>query len=195
MDPQFHDITIALYRQDHNGRPEYLVHTYSQREGARERIEFITKAMTILGQLEQSDNHVYFGCGSPHQAAARRVFLESCKLQPGTTVEPKPLKALDKRSGRNITAVSTRAGRYQLTADGPDDNKSIRVEGVTAGLKKLAEMASADGAQDQVAFSCGHSHDAVVGLLLPRAFNVRAILREEESVGARGMLVAPSQQK
>ena len=67
--------------------------------------------------------------------------------------------------------------------------------GATAGLKKLAETAPVEGAQDQVAFSCGHPHDALVALLLPRALNVRAILREEESAGARGMLVAPSQQK
>jgi hypothetical protein len=35
----------------------------------------------------------------------------------------------------------------------------------------------------------------LVALLLPRALNVRAILREEEDAGSRGMLVAPSQQK
>jgi hypothetical protein len=35
----------------------------------------------------------------------------------------------------------------------------------------------------------------MVGLLLPRVLNVRAILREEETTATRGMLLAPSQQK
>jgi hypothetical protein len=46
-----------------------------------------------------------------------------------------------------------------------------------------------------LAFPCGHSHDALIGLLLPRALNVRAVLREEEAAVGRGNLVAPSQQK
>jgi hypothetical protein len=195
MDPHFHDITIGLYRQDHNGRPEYLVHSYSQREGARERIEFLRKAITVLGQLEQTDDWLYFSCASAHQAAARRAFLEACKLPPTAALEPRGLKALDKRSGRTVTVTSLGGGRYQLAADGAEEAKVSRVEGVTAGLKKLAEMAPVEGSLDEVAFSCGRSHDALVGLLLPRALNVRAILREEEAAGGRGMLVAPSQQK
>jgi hypothetical protein len=195
MDPHFHDITIGLYRQDHNGRPEYLVHTYSQREGACERIEFLRKAIKVLGKLEQADEWLYFSCASAHQAAARRAFLEACKLPPTTALEPRGLKAVDKRSGRTVTVTSLGGGRYKLTADGAEEAKVSRVEGVTAGLKKLAEMAPVEGSQDEVAFSCGRSHDALVGLLLPRALNVRAILREEEAAGGRGMLVAPSQQK
>jgi hypothetical protein len=62
-------------------------------------------------------------------------------------------------------------------------------------LVKLAEVKLVDGKPDQIAFSCGQSHDALIGMLLPRALNVRAILREEESAGERGLLVAPSQQK
>src|SRR5437773_2976864 len=195
MDPHVHDITIALYRQDHEGRPEYLVHSYSEREGARERVEYIRKAIKILGQLEQAGNWLYFSCGAAHQAAARRAFLEACKLQPTAALEPRPLSAVDKRSGRTITVTSLGTGRYQLSAEGAEDGKALRVEGATAGRKKQADTAPVEGAQDQVAFSCGHSHDALVALLLPRALNVRAILREEESAGARGMLVAPSQQK
>ena len=49
MDPHFHNITIALYRQDHAGRPEYLVHSYSRLEGASQRLESLRRSMAILG--------------------------------------------------------------------------------------------------------------------------------------------------
>ena len=60
------------------------------------------------------------------------------------------------------------------------------------GLRKLAEM---EDRGDILAFSCGQSHDPLIGLLLPRALNVRATLREEEAAATRGVLVAPSAQK
>jgi len=46
-----------------------------------------------------------------------------------------------------------------------------------------------------VVFPCGRPHDELMGLLLPRALNARAALREEEMAASRGMLVAPSAQK
>jgi hypothetical protein len=121
--------------------------------------------------------------------------LETIKLPPAVPNAPKPLTVLDKKSGRNITAASQGGGRYQITADGPEDGKAARIDGVVGGLVKLAEVVLVEGSPGQFAFPCGSSHDALVGLLLPRALNVRAILREEESAGGRGLLVAPSQQK
>lgn len=195
MDPHFHDITIALYRQDPAGRPEYLVHSYSRLEGVRQRVESLRHSMAILAQLVLVGNLLHFACAAEHQAAARRTFLESVKLPPDAAAAPKPLTVLDKKSGRNITATNLGGGRYQITADGPEDGKAARIDGVVGGLVKLAEVALVEGSPGQVAFSCGKSHDALIGLLLPRALNVRAILREEESAGGRGLLVAPSQQK
>jgi hypothetical protein len=195
MDPHFHDITIALYRQEHEGRPEYLVHSYSGLEGASQRIESLRRSMAILGQLVQAGDRLHFSCASAHQAAVRRTFLETVKLPPDGAAAPKPLTVLDKKSGRNITAISLGGGRYQITADGPEDGKSARIDGLIGGLVKLAEVELIEGSPGQLAFPCGNSHDALVGLLLPRALNVRAILREEESAGGRGLLVAPSQQK
>jgi hypothetical protein len=195
MDPHFRDITIALYLQDHAGRPEYLVHSYSHLEGASQRIESLRRSMALLGQLVLSADWLHFACGSAHQAAARRTFLETVKVPPDVTAAPKPLTVLDKKSGRNITALSLGGGRYQITADGPEDGKAARVDGVVGGLVKLAEVELVEGGRGQLAFPCGKPHDALIGLLLPRALNVRAILREEESAGGRGLLVAPSQQK
>ena len=195
LDPHFHNITIALYRQEHEGRPEYLVHSYSGLEGARQRIESLRRSMAVLGHLELDGELLHFACGSPHQAAARRTFLETAKLPSGAANAPKPLTVLDKKSGRNITATSLGGGRYQITADGAEEGKAARIDGVVGGLVKLAEVDLIEGSPGQLAFPCGKSHDALVGLLLPRALNVRAILREEESAGGRGLLVAPSQQK
>jgi hypothetical protein len=62
-------------------------------------------------------------------------------------------------------------------------------------VAKLAEMTRQDSNPEQVAFACGHPHDAAVGTMLVRALNVRAILREEEMAASRGVLVAPSAQK
>jgi len=195
MDPYFHNITIALYRQDPEGRPEYLVHSYSGLEGTSQRIESLRHSMVILGQLVQAGDRLHFACGSAHQAAARRTFLETVKLAPGAAKAPKPLTVLDKKSGRNITATNLGGGRYQLTADGPEDGKGARIDAIVGGLVKLAEVDIVEKSPGQFTFPCGKSHDALIGLLLPRALNVRAILREEESAGGRGLLVAPSQQK
>jgi len=195
MDPHFHDITIALYRQEQTGRPEFLVHSYSGLRGTTERIESLRGSMAILGHLVLDGELLHFACGSAHQAAARRTFLETAKLPSGAANAPKPLTVLDKKSGRNITATNLGCGGYQITADGPEDGKSARIDGIVGGLVKLAEVKLVDGKPDQIAFSCGQSHDALIGMLLPRALNVRAILREEESAGERGLLVAPSQQK
>jgi hypothetical protein len=195
MDPHFNNIAIALYREDQDGRPEYRVHTYSRINGAPERIQSLRQAMMALGELGQAGDQLYVPCASAHQAAVRRIFLEAAKLPPGGPVVPKPLTVLDKKSGRNITVVSLGGGRYQINADGPEDGKAARVTSIVAGLAKLAEVRVAEESPDQLVFACQQSHDALVGLLLPRALNVRASLREEEAAGGRGMLVAPSQQK
>ena len=195
MDPHCQDITVALYRQDGGQQPEYLVHSYSRLEGVRERVEFLARALEKLAGAERTDVRLRFSCGSAHQAGAKRGFLEACKLPSTAALEPRPLRALDKRSGRNIAVASLGAGVYQVTGDGPEEDKSKRVEAIAAGFRKLAEMSPVEGSADRVAFPCGQIHDALVGLLLVRTLNLRAVLREEEAAASRGQLAAPSQQK
>ena len=195
MDPHFHDITIALYQQGSDESPLFLVHTYSQMEGAQERIQFAIEAMTRLGNLVVTANGMLqFPCGSGHQLACRRAFLESCKLSPNDSVEPRPLQILDKKSGLTITVDSLGEGIYQVKADGEGRRADRRISAIAGGLMKLGEMEEVDGTLDKVAFPCGDSHDALVGLLLVRAPNVRAIVREQEMAASRGVLAAPSQQ-
>ena len=202
IDPHFHDITIGLYRQQladattGTDTPAFLVHTYSQMTGATERIEAVGEAMQILGgMLKTADGLLYFPCKHTHEAACRRVFLEACKLTSNTHAEPRPLNILDRKSQLTITVDSTGSGIYRVSANGEGRGAARRISAIAGGLMKLGEMEDIEtGNKDTVGFACGHSHDALVGLLLIRAPNVRITLREAEMGAARGVLSAPSQQ-
>ena len=202
IDPHFHDITIGLYRQQladattGTDTPAFLVHTYSQMTSATERIEAVAEAMQILGgMLKTADGLLYFPCKHTHEAACRRVFLEACKLTSNTHTEPRPLNILDRKSQLTITVDSTGNGIYRVSANGEGRGAARRISAIAAGLMKLGEMEDIEtDNKDTVGFACGHSHDALVGLLLIRAPNVRVALRESEMGAARGVLSAPSQQ-
>ena len=202
IDPHFYDITIGLYRQQTvdttTGKnfPAFLIHTYSQISGAAERIESVMQAMQTLGGMLRTPNGLlYFACNSAHEAACRRVFLEACKLASDAPVEPRPLNTLDKKSQLMITVDSTGKGIYRVTAESEGRGASRRISAIAGGLMKLGEMESIEtDNRDTVAFACEQPHDALVGLLLTRAPNVRVVLREEEMEATRGVLTAPSQQ-
>ena len=102
------------------------------------------------------------------------------------------MSIFDKKTERTITVTSDGAGGYRLAADGPEEGRDRRVGAIAKGLVKLAEMELV--ADDQVRFACGHAHDAMIGLLLGRALNVRAAMREQEDQAGRGVLAAPSAQ-
>ncbi len=198
MDPHFQDISIGLYQRWIDNIPIFLVHSYSNKEKVHERLHFVARAMVILGGLEPVEStqlRLQFPCHAEHTLACRRVFLEACKLNPDEPVQPRPLRILDKKSGRTITVLGQGGGAYQLIADGEESDKSSRLAAVANGLMKLGQMQPTESAGDCVSFSCGHPHDALVGLLLVRALNVRAILREQEMAATRGILSAPSAQK
>ncbi len=197
MDPHFHDITISLYYQESARGPIYLLHTYSRLDRAGARVDSVKKRMIALGGLQEvpESGLLRFACGAGHAFACKRLFLESCKEDPDGPIEIRPLTTLDKKSGLDIRVISLGNGAYQVTAEGDHKDKDRRISVVVNGLRKLGEMSGVEGRPDQVAFPCGASHDALVGLLLVRAPNVRAIVREQEMAAARGVLAAPSQQK
>ena len=202
IDPHFHDITIGLYRQQiadpttGTEFPAFLIHTYSQMTGATERIQEIAQSMrTLGGMLKTPEGLLYFPCKDPHEFACRRVFLEACKLASNTHAEPRPLTILDRKSQLTITVASIGNGTYQVSANGEGRAATRRISAIAGGLMKLGEMESVEtDTNDTVRFACGHSHDALIGLLLIRAPNVRVVLREEEMGASRGVLSAPSQQ-
>ncbi|MFN8005739.1 MAG: hypothetical protein U0V70_01660 [Terriglobia bacterium] len=198
MDPHCVDITIGLYLQDHGRGPEYLVHTYSQRTEAKARLDFISQGMVVLGGMEflQGGNRrLRFSCGGEHLKACRRLFLEVCKFPNGAALTPKDLQIFDKKSNRAIRVVSGPEGSYQVQADGPDDpEKSARIAAIAQGLVKLSEVQMEGTGLGQLSFPCHQRHDPVLGLLLGRALNVRAVMREQELAASRGILAAPSAQ-
>ena len=195
MDPHFSNITIALYEQQSNGSPVYVVHSYSSAPGVRGRLDGVIRAMQVLAGLELCNGKLYFPCGARHRAAVRRTFLEACKLDPQAKPEPRPMEVLDKKLDSQVFGRSLGSGLYELTAARSANGTSSRLESIAGGLRKLAEVEFVPGEPHRVQFACNHAHDALVGLLLPRALNVRAVLREQEMAAARGTLVAPSAQK
>jgi hypothetical protein len=203
MDGHFQDITVALYRQIMSdamaGAPGFLVHTYSGLNGSSNRLQQIADAMAVLGELEPipgPEPMLRFSCGQEHNLAVRRAFLEACKLDPAETLAPRPLTILDRKSGLSVKIDCLGQGQYRVRTEGddPEDQSARRIGVIVNGLLKLGEMRRVEvgGAEDCVAFPCGCPHDALVGLLLLRAPNVRAIVREQESMAARGVLSAPS---
>ena len=200
MDPHFHDISIALYRSvGEGGASAYLAHSYSGKEGAAGRLAFVMRAMAVMGGMVPAPgqpDRLAFACGAEHRAAVKRLFLEACKKASGSELAALPMSIYDKKNDLTIDAAGTGRGGYRLTADrGEDDDKVVRrVDGVTRGLVKLAEM-EAGSQLGEARFACGVAHDELVGLLLGRALNVRAAMREAEAAAARGVLAAPSAQQ
>ncbi len=190
MDAHFQDITIALYRQQRDGAADYLVHSYSPLDGAAERIASIKETMVTLGGMQlTSDGLLHFACGEQHELACKRLFLESCKHNPAEAATTPSLTVFDKKGGCNLTVTSLGDGAFSAAAD--SDGTERRVAVLSGGLTRLAQLEERENA---IAFACGHSHDALIGLLLGRALNVRAAIREAEQNAGRGILAAPSQQ-
>ena len=200
MDGHFHNISVALYRQADTDGAALLVHTYSARDGAGERIDSIAETMVTLGGLERRPgNRLRFPCGSEHALAVRRTFLEAVKLDLSAPRSAHPLTTVDRKSGLTIEVDPLGDGQYRVRSagDDPDSQGPRRVGVIVNGLLKLGDMrrvVSDEDTEDCVAFECGCSHDALVGLLLVRAPSVRAIVREQEAMSARGTLSAPSAQ-
>lgn len=196
MDSHFDDISIALYSPDDLGLPGYKVHTYSQRPGAADRVAGVARAMQVLGGMEQtSDGLLRFPCGHAHLLAVKRLFLEACKLPPGQPPKPRPLHIFDKKANTTIAVASLGQGLYEVRATEQTRGVERRVATIARGLIRLGEMEEVADQPNQAQFACGHSHDALIGLLLVRAPNVRAAVREAEALASRGVLSAPSTQE
>lgn len=195
MDPHCGNISLALYRQERPDGTVGVVHTYSRAPGAGERADEVARSMTVqagLNALPGETRAVRFACDGWHEAAARRCFLEACKLGSGEAAAVRPLAIDDRGTGQRIEVEPLGRGAYRVHADAVAEGTPSRAPAVARGLAKLGELEVSDDDPTVVRFDCGAEHDALVGLLLPRALNVRAVLREEESKATRGVLTAPS---
>ena len=196
MDGHCHDITLGLYKQASADGTSFQIHTYSSREGAAERVRFVAAAMAVLGGMQVDEVPRYeiavSAAAEPHRVACRRIFLESAKLPTNAPLQPRPLEVFDKKKRKTIRVTSLGRGEYLARTEGNVGTHDRRAAVAVLGLVKLGNMEAVPDTSDRVRFGCDTSHDAAVGLLLTRALDVRAALREIESQAARGVLAAPS---
>jgi hypothetical protein len=196
MDPHHHDISVGLYRKETADGPVAVVHSYSGKPGTDERLAYIARAMAVLGGLEPAGEDaatVRLPCRQWHNAALKRLFLDCFRVDPATEPEPRPLTAPDTRSEQLIVVEPVGAGAYRIRAEDVPEGETSRAPAIARALVRLAQIDEVD--ETTVAFPCGQAHDTLVGLLLVRAQNLRAALREEELTASRGVLTAPSAQE
>ena len=195
----FHDISISLYeRESDAGVFEFKVHSYSGRAGVDRCIDHVVSAMVDLGgmiRIGSEGGSVRFACGRQHRKACTRVFLEACKIAPDAEVKSRPMRIFDKKTERNVSIDGLGQGAYRVGADGDENGRARRISAIAGGLVKLAEMDPVGESDHEVAFGCNSDHNLLIGLLLVRALNVRAALREQDDSAGRGMLSATSAQQ
>jgi hypothetical protein len=198
-DKYFHDVSIALYAREDAAGWNYRVRSFAGHDGLANRIGFILDAMQILGGMQRTDaaDTLRFACGGAHLVAVRRLFLQACKEKPGTKPDAPALSLWDKKSELTVDALGLGKGAYALSAEGAaqDDQVQRRLHALRNALVKLADAEADETAAERLVFSCCQDHDPLVGLLLQAAPNVRAVMREHEMNAARGVLMAPGNQK
>ena len=197
MDSQFHDITIGLYEVSSTRPTEFVVHSYSGQPGTSQRVSFISSAMRTLGGMvsgTDDPNYLMFECGLPHRAACRRLFLECCKIPNADALEERSSKSIDKKTGSTIAVVSGGDGLFEITSNDKGEEIDRRLSMIAQGFIKLAELEQLGNSATQVRFPCGLPHDSIMKLLLVRAMNARAAMREQELKSKQGVLLAPSAQ-
>jgi hypothetical protein len=196
MDRHHADISVGLYLRGGERGPVATVHSYSGRAGTDERLAQIAAIMGELGGLEQvSEAELRFPCADWHGTAAKRLFLEACKQDPSEAIEARPLSAPDTRTEQTIAIEPLGDGAYRVTAAAVEEGATSRAPAIGKAMAKLAELSLEEGDEPVVRFACGSDHHQLIGLLLGRAQNLRAVLREEEMQASRGVLAAPSAQE
>ena len=183
MDGQCDDITIALYRQDTPDGAIGIVHSYSSAPGAPERVRSshgpcARSASSRRPATIRRRSRSPAAPGTP--PIARRLFLEAVKVDQREPVEPRPLAA--PRPEDRPDDRGRAAGRRRPTASRARRRRRRAEPGARRGARPAQARRAAGRRRraDRRRFPCGADHDALVGLLLPRAVNVRPALREEE---------------
>ena len=156
MDKFFHDISIGLYeRLSTSGYLEYVVHTYSVREGVAKRLRYLRHSMQVLGSMSLSPSEgLYFSCGGQHRLACKRLFIEACKLPNDIVCETRPMSVHDKKSSSDIFLTFQKDGLYKVSTSGEGDKAKDRVDAVANGLRKLTDMSLGERSDEVVFKNC-----------------------------------------
>ena len=196
-DRYFRDISIGLYAREDAGVWTFRVRSFAGHDGVADRIGFVAGAMQTLGGMQRVEaaDTLRFFCGGGHLVAMRRLFLQACKEKPEAAPGTPALSMWDKKSEATIKAVNLGQGAYALSAEGGDDQAQRRLGALRNAMVKLADAQADESVGERFCFTCGQDHDAMVGLLLQAAPNVRAVMREFEMNAARGVLLAPGSQE
>src|SRR5262249_1930767 len=123
----------------------------------------------------------------------KRLFLDCFRIDPDDELTQRPLQAPDTRSEQMITLVPLGDGAYRVESSAPADGEESRAPAIARALVRLVQLEEMD--ETTVRFPCGRDHHELMGLMLVRAQNLRAALREEELTAGRGVLAAPSAQQ
>jgi hypothetical protein len=172
----FKEITIALYRQQDDQGPVYLVHSYSSVKGADDRIAFVVRAMIVLGglQAEVGDaGKLRFRCGHDHLPACRQLFLRACQIDQRLPVEELALTAFDKKTDQEMVMQKQGGGRYQLTGDGQQEKQVKRLKTICGLIIKRGGLAYIEEEAHVLGTSCEQDHDELLGMLLDVMQRVR----------------------
>ena len=159
-------------------------------------MQSIRQALLVLGGLVEVADHpswLQFSCHQEHLRALKRAFLDICRQPLTGPLEPPPLTVFDKKSGGDLRAESLGQGSYRMLSSVDSQQGAARAVALARGFAKLCEMEVGDDPA-VVSFPCREDHDTLIGLLMYRAQNVRAALKDQESAAGRGVLAPPSQQ-
>jgi len=198
MDGHCRNMSLGLYCLNVDGVPRFRIHTYNSLPGSQERVQFLTRALSVMAGLERvpdAPDWLQFPCRSIHKRALKRGFLDTCKLESDTAIDAKALSVFDKKSDCRLSAVYLGDGVYRIDAERPTEAAQKRSRALADGFTKVCEMDAVEGHENQVGFPCRSSHDPLIGLLMFRAQNVRSAMREQLLAASRGVLASPSQQK
>ena len=198
LDQHCHDISMGLYQRDVGGVPQLLVHSYSSNADVPQRVAFIRQALVTMAGMEPVPNdeqRLQFSCRTMHTRAIRRAFLDLCKLDTNSPLDPKPLIQFDKKADSNLTVRHLGRGVYQIDGEQGVEVGPRRAVALARGYTKICEAEPVAAAKNQIALPCQSGHDTLMALMMFRAQNVRASMQEDESTSSRGVLSSPSQQK
>ena len=188
MDPNFENISVGLYVKS----DVCTVWTFSQKAGARERIERIRGQLVALGGMEPvpgSADQARFACGRVHERPLKFLLSQAVGKAPDFAPPSGEMSVKDSRSPLMLRVAAEESGDrrvYRVSGEGDAPNPQVRLRMVVAGFLRYGEM---DKVGDyEVTFPCGQRHDELIRLLLPYSRNISSVEGMMAAEALRGQM-------